>query len=126
MAPTFQRHNFRKLDIWKDSIVLATDIIKATRTLPDIERFGLISQMNRSAVSIPSNIAEGTARKSDKSFVNFLEIALGSGFELESQLIISNNVEYIKTKEFENLLSKSQSLQNRIYTLIEKIERESK
>jgi len=119
-----QRHNFRKLDIWKDSISLASDVIKATRNLPDIEKFGLISQMNRSAVSIPSNIAEGTARKSNKSFVNFLEISLGSGFELESQLIISNNVNYIKQSEFEDLIRKSQSLQNRIFTFIEKLENE--
>ena len=72
MAENIKRHNFRKLDIWKDSIVLASDIIKATRALPDIERFGLVSQMNRSSVSIPSNIAEGAARKSNKSFVNFI------------------------------------------------------
>jgi four helix bundle protein len=119
-----QRHNFRKLDIWKDSISLATDVIKATRTLPDVDKFGLVSQMNRSAVSIPSNIAEGTARKSNKSFVNFLEISLGSGFELESQLIISNNVNYIKQSEFEDLIRKTQSLQNRIFTFIEKLENE--
>ena len=121
-----QRHNFRKLGIWKDSILLASDIIKITKGLPDVEKFGLVSQMNRSAVSIPSNIAEGTARKSNKSFINFLEIALGSAFELESQLIISNNVEYIKNKEFENLVNKSQSIQNRIYTFIEKLEKEVK
>lgn len=117
-----QRHNFRKLEVWKEAIALTTVIFQITKSFPKDERFGLISQMTRSAVSVPSNIAEGTARKSDKHFVTFLENALGSAFELETQLIISNNIEYLSNAEFEKILSKNHHVQNMIYNLIEKLE----
>ena len=117
-----QRHNFRKLEVWKEAIALTTDIFLITKSFPNDERFGLISQMTRSAASVPSNIAEGTSRKSDKHFVTFLETALGSAFELETQLIVSNNVDYMANDAFEKLLAKNQHIQNMIFNLIEKLE----
>lgn len=74
-----------------------------TKTFPSDERYGLVSQMNRSSVSIPSNIAEGCGRKSAKEFYHFLNIALGSAFELETQLIFSFEFSFIKEEKFTNL-----------------------
>lgn len=79
----------KELTIWKDGIDLVTNIYRLTKAFPDEEKFGLISQMRRSAVSVPSNIAEGAARNSDKEYIHFLYISLGSLAELETQLIIS-------------------------------------
>jgi four helix bundle protein len=82
------RHNFRELNIWKKSMDLVFDIYRLTQKLPDVEKFALVSQVNRSAVSIPSNIAEGTSRISEKEISRFLDIALGSSYELETQLLL--------------------------------------
>lgn len=82
------KHNFRELNIWKRSIALVFETYKLTRELPDIEKFGLISQVNRCVISIPSNIAEGTSRLTIKEINRFLDIALGSSYELETQLIL--------------------------------------
>lgn len=81
-------HNFRELKIWKESINLVKQIYLLTSDLPKDEKFGLISQINRCSVSIPSNIAEGSGRTSDKEFLNFLNIAISSSYELETQLIL--------------------------------------
>ncbi len=96
-------HNFKKLKIWKDGMALGSESYKITRTFPDFEKFGLASQMNRSATSIPSNIAEGTSKSSDKYFKNYLEISLGSAFEWETQLIIAYNENYISAEIFKTL-----------------------
>lgn len=116
------RHNFRKLEVWKESISLTSDIFYTTRSFPSEEKFGVVSQMNRCSVSVPSNIAEGTSRKSDKHFVTFLETALGSAFELETLLIISKNVGYLDENSFEKLLAKDHHVKNMIYNFIEKLE----
>ncbi len=88
-----------KLDIWKLSIDFVTRIYKMTLSFPSEEKFGLTNQMRRAALSIPSNIAEGAARQSDKENIQFLYISLGSISELETQLIISQNLEYCDTEE---------------------------
>jgi len=88
-----------KLDVWKLSIDFVTHIYKITQSFPSEEKFGLTNQMRRAAVSIPSNIAEGAARKSDKENIQFLYISLGSLSELETQLIISQNLDYFDSKE---------------------------
>ncbi len=82
-------HNFKKMKIWVESISLVSETYKITRDFPDFEKFGLVSQMNRCAVSIPSNIAEGPSKSSNKHFNQYLETAMGSSFELETQLIIA-------------------------------------
>ncbi len=73
---------------------IVTEIYQLTKQFPDEEKFGLSSQLRRAAVSIPSNIAEGAARSSNKEFIHFLYISLGSLSELETQLLIANNLEY--------------------------------
>ena len=85
----------KDLDVWKRSIVLVTEIYRITKSFPDDEKYGMMNQMRRSAVSIPSNIAEGSARHTKRENIQFLYIALGSLSELETQLTISNNLEYI-------------------------------
>ena len=84
-------HNFKDLRVWQKSIQLTTDIYKLLASFPTDEKFGLISQLKRAAVSVPSNIAEGAGRNSNKEFNHFLSISLGSLFELKTQLIISKN-----------------------------------
>lgn len=81
-------HNFRELKIWKESMNLVKMVYSISKLIPNDEKFGLISQVNRSSVSIPSNIAEGSGRTSDKEFLHFLNIAVSSSFELETQLLL--------------------------------------
>jgi len=88
------------LDVWKNSIGFVTKIYKLTSSFPGEEKFGLISQLKRASVSIPSNIAEGAARESKKEFRNFLSIAQGSASEVETQLIISNKLGFLNNKNF--------------------------
>ena len=93
-------HNFKKLDIWIKSVGLVTDIYKLTNTFPSQERFGLVSQMQRAAVSVPTNISERSAKSSDKDFARFLEISFGSLLELETELLISFNLEYVSIEKY--------------------------
>ena len=107
-------HNFKKLKIWSESIELVTESYRLTRTFPDFEKFGLVSQMNRSAVSIPSNIAEGSSRGTNRHFNKYLEDSLGSAFEWETQLIIAFNESYLSAEEFKNLEQKIKQIQKMI------------
>ena len=93
-------HNFKKLKIWIDSIELVSESYKLTRTFPDFEKFGLVTQMNRCAVSIPWNIAEGSSKSTDKHFNKYLEDSLGSAFEWETQLTIAFNEGYLSEEIF--------------------------
>ena len=88
--------NHKDLDAWKKAVDFVTLIYKITSSFPDGEKFGLTSQIRRASVSVPSNIAEGAAKNSDKEFIHFLYIALGSTSEIETQLIISQNLGFIK------------------------------
>lgn len=83
-----KKHNFRKLEVWKMAMDLVKKVYLVSPSLPDIEKFGLMSQIQRSAISIPSNIAEGSGRTSSKEFRYFLKISLSSSYELETQLIL--------------------------------------
>lgn len=96
-------HNYKELKIWQEGIELAKLVYNATGQFPSEEKYGLTSQIRRSAVSIPSNIAEGAGRNSDKEFQQFLSIALGSAFELETQLILANSFGFINDKSFQQL-----------------------
>jgi len=104
------------------SIDLVTEIYRITNTFPGIERFGLISQMQRSAVSIPSNIAEGSAKSSNKDFGRFLEISIGSSFELETELLLGFNLNYIDSDIYNDLQSKISEIQKMIIGFKNKLE----
>ena len=92
--------NFRTLDIWKNGITIVKQIYILSQQLPTEEKFGLRSQITRAAISIPSSIAEGCSRNSEVEFKRFLEIAMGSLFEVETQLIISQKLEFISEEDF--------------------------
>jgi four helix bundle protein len=94
-------HNFKELKVWKAGIEISKLTFQLTRSFPSEEKYGLVSQMTRSAISIPSNIAEGCGRKSNKEFYQFLNIALGSSFELETQLIIAKEFNYIDQEKLD-------------------------
>jgi four helix bundle protein len=98
-------HNFKELNVWKDAMKIAKDIFSLTKKFPSEEKFGLTSQMNRCAVSCPSNIAEGAGRNSNKEFQQYLSIALGSSYELETQLILSHSFNYLDEAIFNELLT---------------------
>jgi four helix bundle protein len=90
---------YQQLVVWQQSMQLVTDIYKVTAVFPEVERFGLVSQMRRASVSIPSNIAEGSGRGSDKDFRRFLLNARGSLNELDTQLILSERLGFIRYDE---------------------------
>jgi four helix bundle protein len=92
-------HNFRELKIWKEGILLTKEIYLLSLKLPDDEKFGLKSQIKRSSSSIPTNIAEGSGRGTEKDFNNFLNMSLGSAYELETQLILINLLFEINSDE---------------------------
>jgi len=113
---------FKDLLIWNERIKLVMDIYKICSALPDTEKYGLKSQMQRAAVSISSNIAEGCSRKSDLEFARFLEISLGSAYELETQLIIVTMLNMIRNKEINNeLMEKIHGIQKMISSFRSKL-----
>lgn len=85
-------HNFKHLEIWKQSMDLTKEVYSLVKTLPKEEQFGLINQIQRCSVSIPSNIAEGSGRNNDKEFRHFLALSLSSSYELETQLILASDL----------------------------------
>ncbi|MCB0662621.1 MAG: four helix bundle protein [Saprospiraceae bacterium] len=95
--------NFRNYNVWVGSMDLVKIVYQITSEFPPSEKFGLISQVRRSAISIPSNIAEGTSRRSEREFLRFLEISIGSAFELETQLLVAEGLGYLK-KENSNMI----------------------
>ena len=88
--------NHMDLDVWKQSMNLVVDIYAMTQIFPKDELYGLISQIKRAAVSIPSNIAEGASRQNPKEFVQFLYISLGSLSEVETQVILSKRLKFVE------------------------------
>ena len=110
-------HQFKELKVWQKSMDLVVDIYTVTTNFPTDEKFGLTSQLRRCAVSIPSNIAEGAGRDSDKEFLYFLSIALGSSFELETQLILSQRLNLLTKQNLEDLLSLNNYVRNMIVKL---------
>ena len=92
-------HNFRELNIWKNGIILTKEVYDLSIKLPDDEKYGLKSQIKRCSSSIPSNIAEGSGRGTVKDFNHFLNISLGSSYELETQLVLINLLFEINNEE---------------------------
>lgn len=98
-------HQFKELQIWKKSRLFCSKIYNVTATFPSEEKFGIINQLRRASVSIPSNIAEGSSRNSNKDFARFLEIAIGSAYEVETQLLISSDLGFINEENTTELIS---------------------
>jgi len=114
-------NNYKELKVWQKAIDLAEDLYKATNSFPTEEKFGLISQLKRAAVSVASNIAEGAGRNTDGEFRQMLGIAYGSVCEVETQLILSNRMSMIDENKFEKLSSDINSIQKMLYALIKKL-----
>jgi four helix bundle protein len=108
-------HNFKKLTIWSDSLQLSVLVYKYTSQFPETEKFGLISQMRRASVSIASNIAEGSGRSSDKDFCRFLDMAISSSFELETQVEISKEMNFLNEEDYWLIIENCSLVQKKIY-----------
>lgn len=113
-------NNYKELKVWQKSIELAEEVYKITLNFPVEEKFGLISQIRRSAVSIPSNISEGAGRNSNKEFRNFLGIANGSSNELNTQLLISVKIGYAKEENLKLVFCLINEIQKMLFSLINK------
>lgn len=125
--------DFRKYSVWREAVDYATYVYEVTSKMPWFEKKGLCDQLQRAVVSISSNIAEGSARPSDMDFAHFLDYALGSAFEVETQLTITKNVGYIRSKNgednlddkgpttYEDLLGRLQSIERQLNGLISSI-----
>jgi four helix bundle protein len=112
----------KKLDVWQAAMKVAQLIYKQTNTFPPEEKFGLVSQMRRSVVSIPCNIAEGAARKGKREFKNFLSMAQGSLSELDTQLDLSIMLEYLKKENVEELENQLVRIDKMLTGLIRSLE----
>jgi four helix bundle protein len=113
-------NRYRDLEIWKRSFKMTIDIYNATKTFPKEEIYGLRSQIRRSAVSVPSNIAEGAGRKGNNEFLQFLSIAYGSLCELETQVLIAKELNYMNVEIAENLETEIGQIQKMTYALMKK------
>ena len=107
-------HSYKDLKVWEKAFNLVLDVYNVTDLLPDSEKFNFTSQINRSALSVPSNIAEGAGRNSKKDFQRFLNIATGSSYELETQLLLINKIYNVNT---ELVIEKVKEVQKMIYAL---------
>ena len=108
-------NNLKELKIWRKAIDLAVNVYEVTATFPTNERYGLISQTRRAAVSISSNIAEGAGRNSAREFNNFIGIANGSSYELQTQLLIANKLNLITNETLDPLLLQIEEMQKMTY-----------
>ena len=113
--------NFRNYPVWQQAVEYATKMYKITSDMPYFEKKGLCDQLQRAAVSISSNVAEGSARTSDSEFAHFLDIALGSAYEVETQLLISKNVGYIDINIYNQLLDELISIEKQLTGLVNSI-----
>ena len=114
-------HNFKKLHIWNKSMDIADKVFIYCQGLPKSERFNLIDQMYRSSCSIPSNIAEGSGKRSNLQFAEYLSISLSSSYELETQLLICQRRNYGDSIFLSQLLDELESLQRMIFSYRNKI-----
>ena len=110
-------HRYKELEVWKKSMDLVQTVYGLTGTFPDKEKFGLVSQLNRCAVSIPSNIAEGAGRNSKGEFKQFIGIAVGSLFELETQILIAHRIVYISNESKNLVTSEVESIHKMLFGL---------
>ncbi len=107
-------NNYKELKVWQKSVELSTKIYQITTGFPKDELYGLTSQLRRTAVSVPSNIAEGSGRGSNKDFSHFLSIGLGSAFELETQVIIAGKLQMVKQDDATEIINEVNEIQKMI------------
>ncbi|PHR74689.1 MAG: four helix bundle protein [Lutibacter sp.] len=112
---------YRELIIWQKSMKLVTLNYQITKNFPETEKFGLTSQIQRSAISIPSNIAEGYGRNSLNDYIRFLNISNGSLYELQTQIEIAYNLKYTNKETFEKVYENSREIERMMSSLIRKL-----
>jgi len=112
---------YRDLQIWQKSMTLVTEVYKISKGFPKDEAYGLTSQIRRCAISIPSNIAEGYGRNSTNEYIHFLRIATGSLYELQTQIEICMNLDYLNRGEFDKLYELSREIERMISSLAGKL-----
>jgi four helix bundle protein len=117
--------NFKKLKIWQKGMEIVKEVYRIANLLPEKEKYGLYSQITRAAVSIPSNIAEGSSRRSEKDYYRFLEIALGSAFEVETQTTVFETLNYVTKDELTDLFQMLDEEQMMIFGFMNKLEAKS-
>jgi four helix bundle protein len=110
--------SFREYPVWQEAVSFSAAIYKHTSDMPWFERKGICDQLQRAVVSIPSNIAEGSSRPSDTEFAHFLDIALGSAYEVETQLLISHKIGYLNNEHYKALNSMVISIESQLGRLI--------
>jgi len=113
-----KKHNFKQLRVWKESMDLVKQVYQITSALPEKERFTLVSQMNRAVISIPSNVAEGSGRTTEREFIRYLEIAISSSYELETQLLL---IKELYANDVDEVLLKLEQIQLKIRALRKKL-----
>lgn len=116
--------NFRDLQIWNRSHVLTLEVYRLTRGFPKTELYGLVSQMRRSASAIPTNIAEGCGRNTGRDFARFLDNAMGSASELEYQLILAQDLEYLQQEDFHRTMSELTEIKRMLNAFIQRLRRD--
>ncbi|XWN36124.1 MAG: four helix bundle protein [Balneola sp.] len=109
---------FRDLKIWQQSMELVTEIYKTTSQFPEEEKYGLTSQLRKSSVSIPSNISEGFGRNSQGDFKRFVNISMGSLFELQTQIEVAKNLEFISEEIFQKLYEDTREIERMMSSFI--------
>ena len=114
-------HQYKKLKVWQDSVTFSVAIYTLTNSFPEHEKFGLISQLRRASVSVPSNIAEGSKRGTKKDFVSFLRIALGSAAEIETQLLIASQLKMITQEKYAELNTSLEKIVGMLDSFIKKV-----
>ncbi|MBR0178420.1 MAG: four helix bundle protein [Bacteroidales bacterium] len=113
--------NFRNYDVWSDGVDFSIDVYKITEQFPKKETYALSDQLQRAAVSIPSNVAEGCSRRSANEFAHFLEISLGSAYEVETQMEIAVRLGYVTKEQFLKSINDVQSIEKRLTSLINNV-----
>ena len=112
---------YKDLTVWQKSMILARRIYEITARYPEDERFGMVSQMRRCSVSIPSNIAEGYGRETEREHSHFLFISLGSSNELETQLILSYGFQYVGEQDYQEIVDLNSEVNKMLSSLIYKL-----
>jgi len=114
-------HSYRDLEVWKRSMELVANIYGITQAFPKEELYGLTNQLRRAAVSVPANIAEGWGRGTTREYIQFLRIARGSLFELETLMNISGKLEYAKVKNQQQILQEIQEISKMLNALVKSL-----
>jgi four helix bundle protein len=113
--------SYKDLTVWQEGVRFVLDLYRVTEKFPQGERFGLLAQLRRAAVSIPSNIAEGHIQNSDAVFARHLEIALGSAAEVDTQLLIAQQLNYISKEEFDQLRNTLESIMKMLHRFLKTV-----